>query len=1212
MFCRFLPFINAWGRKPVEMSFITDKEIRSYLLGNLADDPREQIEDTLLVSDEGLLRLEMAEEDLIEEFLDDQLDAEQLDLFENHFLCTKARKDRLDYLRAVRAVAARQMESESATGKVINLPVTQTRRPFFVGMNRSGYLKLAAVILLIGSVGLLVWRYALRPSQSASLVALNRAYAGGRTLETRIGGLDYAPYAPTRGANDADTNARIFRERAGLVLLDAYTEHPTPANRHMLGKYYLAEKRFDQAIEQFNAALKETPSEAELHNDLGAALLEKARDEKRNNQPGESLQHLAASLESIEQALKLQPDYPAAVFNRALCLQEMYLSRQAIAEWKKYLQLDGKSKWADEARRRLAELEKAPSKVSLNDGQLYQEYQNNTANDDVTFDLFCQAYSTIGNGITERLIDDLLAAKERRDESEAIHKLQLLEKLGALVYQRTTDPYVRDVARYYRQINSKQQTFLLQARHHLAEGIKLRSTSQSQAAANYENAIALFLQAQDQGEAKMTTCLLARLHLRQSNLEKSSELFARLTGKQNPYIWLRSDSFNGMAELYKVKSLPNDSIRANQSALSYARQLGSTNQIVTNLVSLALKYGELGNWEQALAYQQQSLEIISRKPTGHQQHWATNSGTAYQFFTVGFYSAALAYQQEALNIELITKRQLQLSRTYTHLGVMLGKVRRFTESIPLAREAVNIGIRQGNEKTGKEIQAYSGSFLADLQRESGDYLEALRSYERVIDLNRELGMARYDYEAYRGKALAEIALGHTDQAKRDLTHALTIFEQNRGQIVAEEERTTYLDKEYEAYDAAIGVAYVENPKEAFDLSERGRAPSLLETMKSAGPTKASKAVNDLPVLNRIQPLSLHDVQRRMPSQVILLEFVCLQDRVLVFGVSTKSFANSQYVIPLSQLEQKVRSFLREFSKSPKSYNNQTVSHSVELYRILIEPLEHFLSGAQTICVVPDKALYHLPFAALFSDRRQKYLIEDHALVTSPSASVFLLCLERARSRQSLQNERLLAVGNPRFDLKDYPTLPELTAARREVNSIADNYNRRNVLIAEQATEGKVKAQIKQSTIVHLATHGIIDERSWANSRLLLANSTVSDGEDGALRAYEIAAMRLPLTRLVVLSACQSGVERFYRGEGMIGLGRAFLVAGVPTVVASLWDVDSEVTAMLMTEFHHQLKQHSAPQALRRAQLSLLYQANSQYRHPYYWAAFSTFGADALL
>lgn len=983
------------------MSFITDKEIRSYLLGTLTDAPREQIEETLLISDEGFVRLEMAEEDLIEEFLDDQLDPKERAMFESDFLCTKARKEKLAYLRAIRNLAAQQVQPEPLPGKVISFPAAQPRRSFFVGMNRTEYLKLAAAILLVSSAGFLVWRYAFRPSQSVSLVALNRAYAGGRTLETRIGGLDYAPYAPTRGASDADANARILRERAERIVLDAYVEHPTAANRHALGKYYLADKQFDKAIEQFKAALTETPSVAELHNDLGAALLEKSKLEKRNSQPGYSLEHMAASLESIEQALKLQPNYPAAVFNRALCLQEMYLPRQAIEEWKKYLQLDANSAWADEARQRLAELEKLPSNISKSDDELYQEYLKDPANEERTFDLFCQSYSTTGNGITERLIDSFLAAKERNEEPEAARKLQLLEHLGAFVYQRTTDPYVRDVAGYYRQTTPKQQTILRQARHHLTVGRNLRSTSQSQAVANYEQAIALFRQVQDQCEVKMTTCLLARSHLRQSNLEKSQDLFISLTGAENPYLWLRGESLNGLAEFNQVNSLPNEAIRANQSSLSVAQQLGNTNLVVTNSGALAMKYSEIGNWEQSLVYQQQSIEVISQKPTGSQQHWATYAGTAYQLFAVGFYSAALTYQQEALDIELKTKRHLQLSRTYTHLGVMLGREMRFAEAIPFVQEAVNIGVRHKSEKVGQEIQAYSGLFLADLQRESGDHLSALQSYERVLNLNHQLGFARYEFEAYRGKALTEIALGNTDQAKQDLAQALAVFEQNRNQISSDHERTTYLDKEYETYDAAIGFAYAENPQAAFDLSERGRARSLLEAIKSAGSINVK---NGLALADRTQPLSLRVVQQRIPDKISLLEFTCLPDRLLVFGISATGFTSSQNVISLPQLEQKVQAFRRAVSESSTTDENQIKALAAELYQILIEPIESFLSDKQTICVVPDKILHHLPFAALFSARQQKYLIENYALVTVPSASVFLLCLERAR-RQNSEKKR---------------------------------------------------------------------------------------------------------------------------------------------------------------------------------------------------------------
>ena len=180
---------------------------------------------------------------------------------------------------------------------------------------------------------------------------------------------------------------------------------------------------------------------------------------------------------------------------------------------------------------------------------------------------------------------------------------------------------------------------------------------------------------------------------------------------------------------------------------------------------------------------------------------------------------------------------------------------------------------------------------------------------------------------------------------------------------------------------------------------------------------------------------------------------------------------------------------------------------------------------------------------------------------------------------------------------------------REARDIAGNYAHHRILIAEEATKPAVMAEIKMASVIHLATHGIIDERSSTNSRLVMARPVTDDSEDGALRAYEIVRMRLPHVRLVVLSACQSGVERFYRGEGLIGLSRAFLAAGAPTVVASMWTVDSDVTAALMTDFHRQLKTYSISQALRQAQLSLLRSANPQFNLPYYWAAFSVFGGE---
>src|SRR4029079_10045865 len=131
-----------------------------------------------------------------------------------------------------------------------------------------------------------------------------------------------------------------------------------------------------------------------------------------------------------------------------------------------------------------------------------------------------------------------------------------------------------------------------------------------------------------------------------------------------------------------------------------------------------------------------------------------------------------------------------------------------------------------------------------------------------------------------------------------------------------------------------------------------------------------------------------------------------------------------------------------------------------------------------------------------------------------------------------------------------------------------------------ATEREVRGDLKSCDVAHLAVHCIVEEKSkWfaalvlsrevgAGDKPLVLGNQLSD-TDGFLYLNELYEMTLPRTRLVVLSACESGLGQYYRGEGIVSLVRPFLAARVPTVVASLWSVDSRATADLMIEFHRQ-------------------------------------------
>jgi CHAT domain-containing protein len=157
-------------------------------------------------------------------------------------------------------------------------------------------------------------------------------------------------------------------------------------------------------------------------------------------------------------------------------------------------------------------------------------------------------------------------------------------------------------------------------------------------------------------------------------------------------------------------------------------------------------------------------------------------------------------------------------------------------------------------------------------------------------------------------------------------------------------------------------------------------------------------------------------------------------------------------------------------------------------------------------------------------------------------------------------------------------------------------------------------ELKDADVAHFAAHYVAEAGIEMLSQLVLApekNQSSGSTTDG-LTSADVYGMKLSRTKLVVLSACETGIERSFRGEGPISFARPFLVAGVPTVVASLWAVDSEATAQLMIQFHRFRKAESFPtvDALRRAQLAMLQSDNPRWRQPYYWAGFVPVGGRA--
>jgi CHAT domain-containing protein len=294
------------------------------------------------------------------------------------------------------------------------------------------------------------------------------------------------------------------------------------------------------------------------------------------------------------------------------------------------------------------------------------------------------------------------------------------------------------------------------------------------------------------------------------------------------------------------------------------------------------------------------------------------------------------------------------------------------------------------------------------------------------------------------------------------------------------------------------------------------------------------------------------------------------------------------------------------------------SQASELYQLLISPIGKQIDPNHTLCIVPDDVLQGFPFASLVSPETKRYLIEDFSLVINPSASVFARTLDLSRNKPTSESEPFLALGNPSFNQQAFPKLFPLLRSEQEIERIASFYPQRLILTGKRATESTFVKQIGNYEIVHLATHALNDQQSSMLSTIFLASEGDSaiEGQnpdrvayDGALRAHEIYRLKPKRTRLVVLSSSRSGLGDRSRYETMGGLAQVFLIAGVPTVIASLWDVDDEGTASLMEKFHnaHRRNRLSFSQALRQTQIWFLQTAPARLRHPFFWATFIVTG-----
>ena len=493
----------------------------------------------------------------------------------------------------------------------------------------------------------------------------------------------------------------------------------------------------------------------------------------------------------------------------------------------------------------------------------------------------------------------------------------------------------------------------------------------------------------------------------------------------------------------------------------------------------------------------------------------------------------------------------------------------------------------------------------------------------------QMGALAGEWIALNQFGLMHLASGNLAEAEEMLREAITIQEANQSILGQNDDwKVSVFDAYIDTYYHLQEVLIANNkPDEALAIAERGRARILVELLSG----RLSSQTIEPPNLEEIRQIASEQnativeyslipsfsaetfAEQEYSRQAKLYIWVIQPDGEITFHSTTfPEDTHVQKLVASSRLFIGVEARGSSKSNSPKTNSTSSLQ---ELHQLLIEPIAGILpqNEEERIIFIPHQELFLVPFPAL-QDNNNKYLIEKHTILTAPSIQSLSLTRQHRQRVEGLSGEALV-VGNPTMPAKevgqDVQPLSSLPGAEKEAKSIAKMLNT-EAFIGNQATEPVIVQKMTHAKIIHLATHGLLDDINGVGSpgAIVLASS---DNDDGFLTSGEIMEQYgLPNTtplqaELVVLSACDTGSGDI-KGEGVIGLSRSLIAAGVPTIVVSLWKVPDDDTNLLMREFYTNLyeKKFDKAQAMRQAMLTMLNDDGGNF-NPIAWAAFTVVG-----
>jgi CHAT domain-containing protein/Tfp pilus assembly protein PilF len=662
-------------------------------------------------------------------------------------------------------------------------------------------------------------------------------------------------------------------------------------------------------------------------------------------------------------------------------------------------------------------------------------------------------------------------------------------------------------------------------------------------------------------------------------------------------------TLNNIGAVYRAQGRDGEALAFYERALEIFREVGSRAGEDVILHNIGRIYDDQGRYEEALAFYEQAL-AISRETGDHAAEGITLNSLGLGHHSQGHYEESQTAYEQALIILREVGDRANEAATLNNIGLLYEAQGRYGEALAFYEQALVIS-REVGAPTGE------GSIRHNIGRTwqaLGEDDVALDWYQQAIDIRETIRttagseQGRTSFIAqYAGLYVHMIALLHQQVRYEE---AFLVSEQGRARTfldslatghvqLSDDEGTDLWNREQEAYAARQAAQDALTHANTLDLPD-AELVTKLEAQLAAAEEEYAAALDAIDergerlkelIPGRSTVLGVKEVQAELDEQTTLLSYWVTEDQTLAFLVTHDSF----HTIALDVGREDLSTTIADF----RSFPNLGVTHpesAVTLHGWLIEPLWEHLTTPH-LAIVPHSVLHYLPFAA--STDGERFLLDDYVITYLPSASALPFIQDNIGEEVGTP----LILGNP--DTGDL-NLDPLTFAEQEAQAIADLYDVQP-LLAEAATESSLREQVTQASLVHLAAHGEYNPYNPLYSAIALA----PDGEnDGLLEVHEVYGLNLTNTDLVVLSACETQLGELSAGDEIVGLSRAFIYAGTPSVIATLWNVNDESTRFLMERFYGYLQTgYGKGAALRQAQLDTM----AEYPNPYYWAAFTLTG-----